>query len=80
MQNEELEHLKEQHHQEDLKKVQNSDFKNSWAKSSPYIFYLSIACFVLVTWGGCYRLYTKRFEKPSKVVVRESSKYTPVYK
>lgn len=79
MPNEELEQIEEKYYHEDLKKVENSDFTRSWVKSSPFIFYLSIACFVLMTWGGCYKLYNKRFEKP-KVQVQESSKYTPVYK
>ncbi len=79
MQSEELEQIKDEHYQEDLKKLENSDFKKSWVKSSPFIFYLSIACFVLMTWGGCYKLYTKKYEQ-AKVPVQESSKYTPVYK
>ncbi|MFV0606874.1 MAG: hypothetical protein ACK5NK_13655 [Niabella sp.] len=79
MQNEELEQIKEENYQKDLKAIENKDFKKSWVKSSPFIFYLSIACFILMTWGGCYRLYTKRYEKP-KVQVQESTKYTPVYK
>lgn len=79
MQNEELEKIQEEYYNEDLQKVQNSDFKRSWVKSSGFIFYLTLACFVLMTWGGCYKLYTKHFEK-ARVPVQESSKYTPVYK
>ncbi len=79
MQNEELEQLKEQHYQEDLKKVENSDFKKSWVKSSAFVFYLTLACFFLMTWGGCYKLYTKRYEKPT-VHIQESTQYTPAYK
>ena len=79
MQNQELDQLKEQHYQEDVRKIERNDFKKSWVSSSPYIFYLSVACFVLMTWGGCYMLYTKRFEKP-KVHVQESTQYKPVYK
>ena len=80
MEHEELEQIKEQHYQDDLKKVENSDYKKSWVKSSGFIFYLTLGCFFLMTWGGCYKLYTKRFEKPNKVAVQESSRYTPVYK
>lgn len=79
MQHEELEQIKEQHYQDDVKKIENSDFKKSWVKSSAFLFYLSLACFILMTWGGCYKLYTKKYEKPN-VPVQESSKYTPVYK
>ncbi len=74
-----VEKLKEQEYQDSLEKNARNDFKQSWVRSSAYIFYLSIACFFLMTWGGCYKLYTKRFEKP-KVYVQESTLYTPKYK
>lgn len=79
MQNQETEQLKEQYYREDLEKIDRNDLKKSWVSSSPYIFYLSVACIVLMTWGGCYKLYTKRFEKP-QVSVQESTLYKPVYK
>lgn len=71
--------LKEEEYQESLKRYEKRDFNQSWVTSSAYVFYLSIACFFLFTWGGCYRLYTKRFEKPH-VTVQESTLYTPKYK
>lgn len=74
-----IEELKEQEYQESLKRYEKNDFAQSWVRSSAYIFYLSIACFFLMTWGGCYRLYTQKFEKP-QVHVQESSLYTPKYK
>jgi len=74
-----VEKLKEQEYQESLRNYEKNDFRQSWVRSSAYIFYLSIACFFLMTWGGCYKLYTKKFEKP-KVHVQESTLYTPKYK
>ncbi len=74
-----VEKLKEQEYQEILKNKENNDFKHSWVKTSAYLFYLSAACFFLMTWGGCYKLYTKKFEKP-KVQIQESTLYTPKYK
>jgi hypothetical protein len=79
MQNQESELLKEQQYQKDVKKIESKDAKKNWVRTSPYLFYLSLACFVLLTWGGCYKLYTKRFAKPN-VTVQGSSQYTPVYK
>ncbi|MGJ7029582.1 hypothetical protein [Niabella hirudinis] len=73
------EQVKEQEYQEELKQSQKKDFKFSWVSSSRFLFYLLYACFFLLTWGGCYRLYTKRFEKPA-VHVQESTLYTPKYK
>ncbi len=74
-----VEKFKEQEYQESLKKYEKNDIRQSWVNASAYIFYLSIACFFLMTWGGCYKLYTKKFEKP-KVEIQESSLYTPKYK
>ncbi len=74
-----VEQIKEQEYQEELKQSQKKDFKFSWVSTSAFLFYLTFACLILFTWGGCYRLYTKRFEKPS-VQVQESTLYTPKYK
>lgn len=68
-----------QEYKEELKKVQDKDFAHNWVSSSAFIFYLSIACIFALTWGGCGKLYTKRFEKPD-VTVQSSTLYTPVYK
>ncbi|MFT3901889.1 MAG: hypothetical protein QM727_01870 [Niabella sp.] len=70
---------KNQEIQEEIKKVERKDFKKSWVSSSAFLFYLSVACLILFTWGGCYRLSTKRFHKP-EVPVQESTLYTPKYK
>ncbi|ANH81288.1 hypothetical protein A8C56_10090 [Niabella ginsenosidivorans] len=74
-----VEHIKEQEYEQELHQAQRKDFKFSWVSSSAYLFYLTITCLILFTWGGCYRLYTKRFEKP-KVTIQESTLYTPKYK
>jgi hypothetical protein len=66
-------------YQQELKKVQDTDFTHNWVSSSAFIFYLSIAAIVAFSFGSCYKLYTKRFEKP-EVTVQESSLYTPKYK
>jgi hypothetical protein len=68
-----------QEYQQELKKVQDRDFTHNWVSSSAFLFYLQVACVVAFVLGGCYMLYTKRFEKP-EVKVQESSQYTPKYK
>jgi len=68
-----------QDYQEELKKVQDRDFAHNWVSSSGFLFYLQIACITAFVLGGCYKLYTKRFEKP-EVTVQESTLYTPKYK
>lgn len=68
-----------QEYLQELEKVQDKDFTHNWVSSSGFIFYLSVAAIVAFTFGGCYKLYTKRFDKP-KVTVQESSLYTPKYK
>ncbi len=79
MEQNELDVQKEQEYQEGLAKKNKRDYRYNWVSSSRFVFYLSAACFILLTWGGCYKLYTKRFEKP-KVQVQESTLYTPQYK
>lgn len=66
-------------YQEELKKVQDRDVAHNWVSSSAFIFYLSVFCITALVLGGCYKLYTKRFEKP-EVTVQESTLYTPKYK
>jgi hypothetical protein len=68
-----------QEYQQELKKVQDKDFAHNWVSSSAFIFYLSLACIVAAIFGSCYKLSTKRFEKP-EVTVQESTLYTPKYK
>ena len=63
----------------EVQKVQDTDFTHNWVSSSAFLFYLQVACFVAFVLGGCYMLYTKRYEKP-KVNIQESSLYTPKYK
>ena len=68
-----------QDHQAELQKVQDSDFTHNWVSSSGFLFYLQVACLVTFILGGCYMLYTKRFDKQN-VPVQESTLYTPKYK
>ena len=69
----------QQEYQAELQKVHDRDFTRSWVSSSAFLFYLQVACIVAFVLGGCYMLYTKRFEKPP-VKVQESTLYTPKYK
>jgi len=69
----------QEEYQQDLRKVQGSDFTHSWVSSSAFLFYLQVFCFCALLLGGCYMLYTKRFHKPD-VTIQESTLYTPVYK
>jgi len=71
----------EQHseYQQELKKIQDRDFTHNWVSSSAFLFYLQVACIVALVLGGCYTLYTKKYEK-IEVPVQESSQYTPKYK
>lgn len=66
-------------YQQELKKVQDKDFTHSWVSSSGFLFYLQIACILAFVLGGCYKLYTKKYEK-IEAPVQESSLYTPKYK
>jgi hypothetical protein len=69
----------QQEYNEELHKAHERDFTHSWVSSSAFLFYLQVACIVAFVLGGCYMLYTKRFEKP-EVKVQESTLYTPKYK
>lgn len=64
---------------QELEKIKNKDFTHSWVSSSAFLFYLQVACVVAFVLGGCYMLYTKRYEKP-EVKVEENTLYTPKYK
>jgi hypothetical protein len=70
----------DQHHEyhQELQKVQDNDFTHNWVSSSAFLFYLQVACFVAFVFGGCYMLYSKRFEKQN-VPVQSSTLYTPKY-
>ena len=69
----------QQEYQAEVQKVHDRDFSRSWTSSSAFLFYLQVACIVAFVLGGCYMLYTKRFDKP-EVKVQESTLYTPKYK
>ena len=69
----------QQEYQKNLQKIRDKDFAHDWVSSSAFLFYLQVACFVAFVLGGCYMLYTKRFDKP-EVKIQESTLYTPKYK
>ena len=69
----------QQEYQQEVQKIQDRDFTHNWVSSSAFLFYLQVACIVAFVFGGCYMLYTKRFDKP-EVKVQESTLYTPKYK
>jgi hypothetical protein len=74
-----MDHQHEYH--EELQKVQDKDFTHNWVSSSAFLFYLSVFCILAFVFGGCYKLYSKRYEKNKhEVIVQESTQYTPVYK
>ena len=68
-----------QEYHEELQKIQDKDFAHNWVSSSAFLFYLQVFCIVAFVLGGCYMLYTKRFDKQN-VPIQESSQYTPKYK
>ncbi|MEJ0106690.1 MAG: hypothetical protein WDO19_30905 [Bacteroidota bacterium] len=63
---------------DEFQKIQDRDFLHSWVSSSAFLFYLQVACILALVLGGCYKLATKRFEKP-EVKVQNSTLYTPKY-
>ena len=66
-------------YQKELQKIQDKDFAHNWVSSSAFLFYLQVACIVAFVLGGCYMLYTKRYNKID-VPVPENTHYTPKYK
>lgn len=68
-----------QEYQQELQKIQDSDFTHNWVSSSGFLFYLQVACIVAFVFGGCYMLYTKKYSR-TEAPVQESSLYTPKYK
>ncbi|HEU0111816.1 MAG TPA: hypothetical protein VFQ73_13145 [Flavisolibacter sp.] len=75
-----MDYRQEEYHEE-LEKVQDRDFTHNWVSSSAFIFYLSVFCLMAFFFGSCYRLYNQRYvnSKPEKVVIQESTQYTPKY-
>jgi hypothetical protein len=64
---------------EELQKVQDRDFTHNWVSSSGFLFYLQIFCIVAFIFGGCYMLYSKKYDRID-VPVQESTLYNPKYK
>jgi hypothetical protein len=70
-----------QEYQQELTKIQDRDIAHSWVSASGFLFYLQIACVVAFVLGGCYMLYSKRFESNQvHPKIQESTLYTPKYK
>jgi hypothetical protein len=61
-------------------KEQSKDFTKNWVGSSRFVFYLSVFALVAFIFGGCYKLYEKRYKGKPDVEVQSSTKYTPEYK
>ena len=68
-----------QEYQEELQKIQDRDFTHNWVSSSAFLFYLQVFCIIAFVLGGCYMLYSKRYDRID-VPVQESSLYNPKYK
>ena len=72
-----MSHTQEYH--EELEKIQDKDLAHSWVSSSAFLFYLQVFCIVTFVLGGCYMLYSKRYDRIN-VPVQESTLYNPKYK
>lgn len=69
----------QQEYQQELEKIQQSDYKHSWVSSSGFLFYLQVGCLVAFLFGACTMLYNKGYQKVT-APVQESTLYTPKYK
>lgn len=56
------------------------DFGRNWVSSSRFLFHVQLFVFAAFVLGGCYGLYTMRYQGKPKVEVPESTQYTPKYK
>ena len=66
--------------QELQEKPEKRDFGRNWVSSSRFLFHIQLFAFVAFVMGGCYGLYTMRYQGKPKVEVPESTLYTPKYK
>jgi hypothetical protein len=67
-------------HVELEKDPREKDFTYSWVNSSVFLFYLQILCFLALTAGCSYSLYTKVYKGKPEVNIQSSTLYTPQYK
>lgn len=58
----------------------HKDITSNWVISSRFLFYVQLFCMVAFLLGGCYKLYSNRYQGKPKVEVPESTLYTPKYK
>ncbi len=64
----------------ELTESQKKDFAWSWVKSSRFLFYIQVFSLAAFLIGGSWGLYKHRYKGKPKVVVPESTLYTPKYK
>ncbi|MBM3412229.1 MAG: hypothetical protein FJY19_02480 [Bacteroidetes bacterium] len=69
----------QQEYQQELEKIQQTDFTHNWISSSGFLFYLKVGGFIAFMFGASAMLYSKRYAKID-VPVQESTLYTPKYK
>ena len=62
------------------KDYRDKDFRHSWVNSSVFLFYLQVFCIIAFVVGGCYSLYTHRYQGKPRVEVPANTQYTPQYK
>jgi len=67
-------------YQEDLQKVQDTDFTHNWVSSSAFLFYLQVACAIALIIGISIALANYGYEGKPNVEVPENTLYTPKYK
>ena len=73
--------LHQQEYHEELEKIQDRDFTHNWVSSSAFIFYLSVFCLLAFSFGSCFKLYTKGYDRSRyDVTAPDNTKYVPAYK
>jgi hypothetical protein len=65
---------------EHLDKPEKTDFGRNGVSSSRFLFHVQLFAFAAFVLGGCYGLYSMRYQGKPKVEVPESTLYTPKYK
>ena len=68
-----------------MDQAQEKDFREkdvayNWVDSSVFLFYLQVFCIMAFLLGGCYSLYSHRYDGKLKVNVPQNTLYTPQYK
>ena len=63
-----------------ISQADKTDFGRNWVSTSRFLFHVQLFAFVAFVLGGCYGLYSMRYQGKPKVEVPESTLYTPKYK